>query len=97
MRQLTLTIKKRYFDAILAGTKTYEFREVKPHWSRRLRRRTYDSVLFINGYQPDSPRMMCDFVSCRVIAGLDHPLFGEAPVNVFAIKLKNPREIALQI
>lgn len=30
MKVLTLSIKQKYFDEILAGTKTHEYREIKP-------------------------------------------------------------------
>lgn len=30
MKTLTLSIKRKYFDEILAGTKTHEYREVRP-------------------------------------------------------------------
>ncbi len=35
MRILTTTIKREFLAAIVAGTKTEEFREVKPYWRHR--------------------------------------------------------------
>ena len=32
---LTLPIQKQWFDEILAGTKTIEYREIKPYWTSR--------------------------------------------------------------
>lgn len=35
MRILTLSIKQKYFDEILAGTKTHEYREIRPTNSKK--------------------------------------------------------------
>ena len=32
---LTLPIKRQWFDEILLGTKTIEYREIKPYWTSR--------------------------------------------------------------
>lgn len=32
---LTLPIKRQWFDEILMGTKTIEYREIKPYWTSR--------------------------------------------------------------
>lgn len=36
MSVLKLTIKRKFFDAILDGSKRIEYRDVKPHWSRQI-------------------------------------------------------------
>lgn len=33
---LTLTISKQWFDMVVAGEKTEEYREIKPYWASRL-------------------------------------------------------------
>ena len=33
---LTLTVRKQWFDMIVAGEKTEEYREIKPYWIKRL-------------------------------------------------------------
>lgn len=33
---LTLTVSKQWFDMIVAGEKTEEYREIKPYWIKRL-------------------------------------------------------------
>ena len=33
---LTLTVSKQWFDMIVAGEKTEEYREIKPYWASRL-------------------------------------------------------------
>lgn len=35
MKQLTLSIRQKYFDEILAGTKTHEYREVRPSSTKK--------------------------------------------------------------
>lgn len=36
MDTITLTLHKKWFDLILSGEKTEEYREIKPYWVRRL-------------------------------------------------------------
>ena len=44
MRILTLIIKQKYFDQIIAGTKKQEFREVKPTTCKKLLQLDTDGV-----------------------------------------------------
>lgn len=61
---LTLPITRKWFDMILSGEKTEEYREVKPYYDSRFRR-LFDMdesnnptgldeqpILFRNGYSP---------------------------------------------
>lgn len=36
MKRITTTIKREFLDQIIAGTKTVEYRELKPYWQERL-------------------------------------------------------------
>lgn len=73
---LRLTVCKKWFEMIVAGTKKEEYREIKTYWARRLTAnceclydvavelsygsvvyRPFTHVLFINGYNKDSPRI----------------------------------------
>lgn len=66
-KTLKIPIKRQYFDAIHSGEKTEEYRAYTPFWISRLltlnketntyEARKYDTVLFRNGYNPDSPTM----------------------------------------
>ena len=58
---LTLTLKKQYFDAILSGEKTIEYRDITDYWRPRLENKQYDTILFRNGYSPSSPQMMVEY------------------------------------
>lgn len=62
-RVLHLTIKKKWFDDILSGSKKLEFRQNKPYWNRRLDGKHFDEVLFRNGYRKDSPTMRVEILS----------------------------------
>lgn len=35
-RVLTLTVSKQWFDMVVSGEKTEEYREIKPYWIKRL-------------------------------------------------------------
>ena len=48
MNILHLTLKKQWFDLILSGEKTTEYRDVKPYWITRLEGKTYDEIHFKN-------------------------------------------------
>jgi len=36
VKRITTTIKRKWLDEILAGTKKVEYREIKPYWTKRL-------------------------------------------------------------
>ena len=55
MNILHLTLKKKWFDLILSGKKTEEYREIKPYWEKRLMGKTYDKVIFRNWYGNYAP------------------------------------------
>ncbi len=90
---LHLTIKKKWFDLILAGKKTEEYREVKPYWISRLvskltfpwQFKRFDEIHLRNGYQKDSPFMK---IECKGIKKKHWQ--GK---EVFAIQLGNIIEI----
>lgn len=90
MNTLTLTIKRKWFDMIKSGDKEEEYRERKPYWHKRLwkdgKLREFDQVLFINGYRPDSERLL---VECTGIGlGVGCPKWGaEEGVTYYIIEL----------
>jgi hypothetical protein len=77
-RTLHLTLKRRWFEDILAGRKTEEYREDKPYWHQRILAWAALGkglqIDFRNGYRYDSPRMVveCPHVASKplVIEGL---------------------------
>jgi len=68
MKVLHLNLFRKYFDAILNGEKTTEYREVTPYWSKRLEGRHYDVIKFRNGYRKDAPEMLVEFKGMGVVA-----------------------------
>ena len=58
---LHLTLYKKWFDEIAAGTKTEEYRAIKPYWTKRLSRHDFNEVWFKNGYAKDAPFMRVEF------------------------------------
>lgn len=68
---LHLTLKKKWFDEILEGTKTVEYREIKHYWTKRLFDETgkpkhYNFILFRNGYSKDARTMKVEFKGLKI-------------------------------
>ena len=47
---LHLVLKHCWFDKIVSGEKTSEYRECSEYWNRRLTNKQYDVVVFHKGY-----------------------------------------------
>lgn len=62
---LDLPIDRVFFDQILAGTKTEEFRDRTDYWKTRLEGREYDEIRFRAGYRKDSPKMYVEFKGAK--------------------------------
>ncbi len=56
MKILHLTLYKQWFDQILSGEKTSEFRADTPYWRARITG-SFDYVHFVNGYGKQRPWM----------------------------------------
>jgi hypothetical protein len=54
---LYLTLHKKWFDAIAAGTKKEEYRLQSEYWKTRLKGKIYEEIHFRNGYRKDSRQM----------------------------------------
>ena len=71
-RTLYLTLKKEFFDQIKSGKKKSEFREYKKHWIQKLMNvdgtfRTYDFILFQNGYLTNARRIWVEFKGVKIV------------------------------
>ena len=86
MAKLFMTIKRQYFDEIKAGTKTEEYRLVKPHWVNKLVGKEYTHIIFQNGYSRNAPRIEAEYLGYEV-KNFKHEFFGNEDVSVFALKL----------
>ncbi len=59
MKTLTTFIKRQFLREIVAGTKTIEYREIKPYWDERLSNYKLPFKLrLINGMAQDAPEAM---------------------------------------
>lgn len=82
MSTLKIIIKGQYFDEIASGKKTIEYRDVTPFWTSRLfdenaKRRHYDRIEFINGYNKDARRMITGFEGFSTRNNLYHIRVGK--------------------
>jgi hypothetical protein len=83
LKNLHLTLKKKWFDMIASGIKKEEYREIKPYWNRRLGRHgtdfVYGVVIFKNGYSRTAPTMA--FVINRITTGLPRIVWTDQPLK----------------
>lgn len=79
---LLLRLKRKWFDAIVGGYKTEEYRKASEYWRSRIENRTYDTIMFRNGYGPTRPTVLVEYKGWgRVHAGGD---------DFYAIRLGKP-------
>ena len=58
---LHLNLYRKYFDAIVNGTKTTEYRDKTDYWKKRIEGKQYDIIKFRNGYAKDAPTMLVEY------------------------------------
>ena len=58
---LHLNLYRKYFDAIVDGTKTIEYRKKTDYWKKRIEDRKYDYIQFRNGYAKVAPTMLVEY------------------------------------
>ena len=61
MKVLYLNLFRKYFDQIVEGTKTIEYRDKTDYWKKRIENREYDIIKFRNGYAKDAPTMLVEY------------------------------------
>lgn len=89
MADLVLPLKREYFEAIKAGTKSEEYRLRTEYWRRRLEGRKFDRVVLTLGYPAadnHERRMVLPWRGLRKTT-ITHPHFGPKPVEVYAIQV----------
>lgn len=92
-RVLQVAVEQQYFDAMLSGEKTEEYREANQYWTRRLEGKEFDKVVVTWGYPSKTDkkrRIEMPFTGIEKKPIL-HPHFGYDPIEVYAIKIA-PRE-----
>jgi len=88
MADLHLNLKREYFDAIKDGTKRFEYR-LASKWLKRIDGRQFDRIYIKLGYPKSGD---AERIIERPWRGFErqvvtHPLFGDAPVDVLAIRV----------
>ena len=58
---LHLNLYRKYFDAIVNGTKVFEYRQKTDYWKKRIEGREYDIIKFRNGYAKNAPTMLVEY------------------------------------
>lgn len=72
--EVTLPIKRLWFEKIASGDKRVEFRDASPFWRGRLLERTgLQRVRFLNGRSVDAPRMVCALERVELMPVSDIP------------------------
>lgn len=91
MTVLVLPLKRIWFEQILSGEKTEEFRLRTPYWGRRLEGRTFSAIELTLGYpaRDDSERRLRRPWRGFEERTITHPFFGDDPVEVFAIRVND--------
>jgi len=77
MKELHLNVKRKWFDMILSGEKTEEYREIKNYWVNRLGiyvginkiKMPFDSIIFSNGYAKNRDQFKIELKSIRMAEG----------------------------
>lgn len=101
---LTLPIKKKWFDMILSGEKTEEYREIKPYWTSRFKK-VFDfsenggwakncdihCLIFQNGYGKNAPRFEA---RCILEIGQGKPEWGaEQNKEYYVLKILEIKDV----
>ena len=86
MKILHLNLYRKYFDAIVNGTKTTEYREVTPYWSKRLEGRHFDVIKFKNGYRKDAPEMLVEFKGMGTVTFQTTPTYAIELGKILEVK-----------
>ena len=84
LRVLRLTLKRKWFDMIASGEKREEYRE-QGKWidSRVNANKEYDVVEFKNGYGPDVPCCVVEYLGYDWAAG--NPAWGAVPGKLYKV------------
>lgn len=101
MKTLHLILKKKWFDMILSGDKTEEYRDITPYYESRfidarlqavlevtpaIPWKEFDTVTFSHGYSKDRPQFVIELKGIEFAYGNEN--WGATPhVQYFVLKL----------
>lgn len=98
---LHIPLKGIYFDEIVAGTKSLEYRIANEYWKKRLEGRQYDYIELSRGYPKRDDMTRRHRVHWRgyTMTMLQHEHFGDEELEVYAIDVSEsitytPNELA---
>ncbi|MCQ7000621.1 ASCH domain-containing protein [Escherichia coli] len=82
MANLQLPVKSEFFDAMIRGEKTEEYRLCNDYWNKRIMFREYDRLIITKGYpkRDDSSRRIDVPYDGYEVKTITHPHFGDKPV-----------------
>lgn len=95
---MILTIKKKWFDMILSGEKTEEYRAIKPYYTARFRKLWGGSLVggdaereitFQNGYKSDAPSFTA---VCTIRKGYGKKEWGADRKECYILKIHEIKE-----
>ena len=90
-KNLTLPVKREYFEQIDTGVKPEDYRQITKHWQTRLENKKYEYVIITLGYPKKedlSRRIVFTWTGVKKKI-ITHKEFGLKPVEVYAIPLKH--------
>lgn len=87
---LTLHLKSKWWDQIIIGVKTIEYRLATAYWHKRLIGKNYDEIHIWLGYpkKTETHKLLKMRIGRIWLDTIIHEEFGNEPVNVFCIELK---------
>ncbi|WP_338761923.1 hypothetical protein WAF17_16550 [Bernardetia sp. ABR2-2B] len=94
-KTLQLNLTKKWFDMILSGQKSEEYRSITDYWVRRLCQKVkngqytikhFDSIIFSNGYSKTRPKFEIELKSIEIAQGKEE-WGAEKDKNYFVLKL----------
>ena len=89
MKTLFLTIKHHWFNEILSGRKTEEYRAIKKYYIQKFTNKIYDKIILQAGYSKDAPKLEAEIKSIEIKTRT----FDLFSFDVYVIKLKNAKII----
>lgn len=89
---LVLPLKAEYFHQIREGSKVEEYRLYNAFWRKRLEGKTFDRIVLTLGYpsRHAKDRRLIKPWKGYTVKTIEHPHFGDYPVEVFAISVGGP-------
>ena len=64
---LHLVLKRKYFERIYNKTKTIEYRDLTPYWSRRLEGKNFTHIKFQLAYSKNPPTMLVEILDRNIV------------------------------